>query len=129
MAAEITQKLEETQFKGSEKTAVNKKEINELTIKLAEIEDEIHNLIDKLAKSNEALFNYINKRISELDNQKKAVEHKINEIQLLSSDDTDILELNIIWADADFEKKKLISHTLIKEVRIKDNEIEIVWKI
>ena len=129
VAAEITQKLEETQFKGSEKTAVNKKEINELTIKLAEIEDEIHNLIDKLAKSNEALFNYINKRISELDNQKKAVEHKINEIQLLSSDDTDILELNKIWADADFEKKKLISHTLIKEVRIKDNEIEIVWKI
>ena len=79
--------------------------------------------------SNEALFKYINKRISELDLKKQEIERKITELKLTPDTEADILELGKIWREDNFEKKKLIASTLIKEIRINDNQIEIIWTI
>ena len=129
VSAEITEKLSETEFRVSEQKSANNKELNALNISLSEIEEEIQQLLDKLAKSDDILFNYISKRISELDAQKISIENSINELQLISNDNVDILELNKIWTENNFDKKRLIAQTLIKEVRIKDHEIEIIWTI
>ena len=126
---EITEKLSETEFKSSEQVSVNKRVINDLNIKLNNVETEINQLLDKVASSNEVLFKYINEKVLQLEGQKKSIEREINERQLSSSDKTDILELNTIWKEGDFEKKKLISHTLIEEISIIDSEVKIVWKV
>lgn len=75
------------------------------------------------------MFNYINQRITELDAKKKNIERSIHEKQLLSNEETDILELAKIWSEDEFEKKKLIAKTLIKEVRIIEREVEIIWNL
>ena len=126
---EIAEKFTENEFRSSEKSSFNKKEINDLTIKLTEVETEINLLIDKIAKSDDVLFNYINKRISELDGRKMLIERSIKEKQLLSHNNTDILDLSTIWTENNFDKRKVIAKMLIKEIKIRDNEIEIIWKI
>lgn len=126
---EIAVKLTENEFCSNEKASFNKKEINDLTIKLTEIETEINLLIDKISKSDDVLFNYINKRISELDTKKIFIEQSIKEKQLLPHNNTDILDLDTIWAENNFDKRKVIAQMLIEEVRIRDSEIEIIWKI
>lgn len=126
---EITEKLAANEFINSRKASVTKNEINQLTMQLNKVETEITNLLDKLAMSNEALFKYINKRISELDLKKQEIERKITELKLTPDTDADILELGKIWREDNFEKKKLIASTLIKEIRINDNQIEIIWTI
>ncbi|MCH5186463.1 MAG: recombinase family protein [Oscillospiraceae bacterium] len=129
VAGEIEQKLRETEFRSGEISAANAKEINALNIQLSEIEKEIEQLLDKLSECNEILLKYINKRVSELDAKKREIENEIGEKRLNSNDKTDILELAKIWEKDNFDTKKLIAGTLIKTVKITDNEIEIEWKI
>lgn len=128
VAAEITEKLSENEFSVSDDKSVRNKQVNELNIKLSEIEAEISKLLDKIADSNEALFRYINDRITELDADKKEIQRTIAELKI-SSDEKNVLELAEIWNGNNFDAKKLIAQTLIKEVQLIDNEINIIWKI
>ena len=105
-----------------------KSELNMLNIQLSKIESEIEQLLDKLSAANDALLKYINKRISELDAQKQDIEKQIASKQLIE-DNTNILELSKIWENPDFENKKLIAQAIIDDVRIVDNNIDIIWKI
>lgn len=128
VAAEITEKLSENEFSVRDNESVRNKQVNELNIKLSEIESEISKLLDKIADSNEALFRYINDRITELDADKKEIQRTIAELKI-SSDEKNVLELAEIWNGNNFDAKKLIAQTLIKEVQLIDNEINIIWKI
>lgn len=126
-AGEIKQKLMETEFRSSEISAENAKEVNVLNIQLSEIETEIEQLIYKLSECNEVLLKYINKRVSELDAKKQAIENEIDEKRTDSKGN--ILELSEIWDKGNFDIKKLIAGMLIKAVKITDSEIEIEWNI
>ncbi len=97
-------------------------------MRLNELETEIEKLVDKVSEANNVLLEYINKRISELDNEKREIERQITSKQL-TDDNTDILELSKIWEEPNFENKKLIAQSLIDDVRIVDNNIDIIWKI
>ena len=125
---EISKKLRQHEFKSNSSTAIHNSELNMLNIQLSKIESEIEQLLDKLSAANDALLKYINKRISELDAQKQDIEKQIASKQLIE-DNTDILELSKIWEKPDFENKKLIAQAIIDDVRIVDNNIDIIWKI
>ena len=125
---EINEKLRQHEFKSNTKTEINRNEINLLNMRLNELETEIEKLVDKVSEANNVLLEYINKRISELDNEKREIERQITSKQL-TDDNTDILELSKIWEEPNFENKKLIAQSIIDDVRIVDNNIDIIWKI
>ncbi len=125
---EISEKLSQYEFKSNTKSDINRKEINLLNVQLHETETEIEQLLDKISSANDVLVEYINKKILELDKQKGKIEQQIMSKQL-AENSTDILELTKIWNEPNFDNKKLIAGMLIEDVRITDNNIEILWKI
>ncbi|PYG86652.1 DNA invertase Pin-like site-specific DNA recombinase [Ruminiclostridium sufflavum DSM 19573] len=109
------------------------KQANELKIKLAKVEEDIRKLVDSLLMLNEVSGRYINEKILELDKKKKLLLKQINKITMESSSEKinkrDIGKYLKNWADYKTEQKKNIARTLIKEVIITDEQIEIIFKI
>ncbi len=128
ISEQISIKLHQTEFRTTSHTNLYQKEINELTIQLAAIETEINQLIAKIADSNEVVTKYINEKILKLDKEKRNIERKITEKQLAADSTTDILELSKIWEEQNFDNKKLIAQALITDIKIIDDNIDIVWK-
>ncbi len=111
----------------------NTKEVNELKIKLAKVEENINKLVDSLLTLNETAGSYINERITELDNKKKVLINKINKISIENSSQKinkeDLSEYLKNWDNYELEQKKSVAKALIEKVVITDEEIEIVFKI
>lgn len=128
VSEEISEKLKQHEFISSNESNINLQEVNMLNIELDEIEKEIARLMDKVALANDTLFEYINRRITELDLKKHEIENQIM-IKQLPRDNTEILELSKIWQEPDFDNKKLIVQALIEDIRIVDDNIDIIWKI
>lgn len=111
----------------------NSKEVNDLKIKLAKVEENIKKLVDSLLNLNDIAVNYINERITELDSKKKMLLSKINKISMENSSQRingeDLSEYLKNWDNYELEKKKSVAKTLIEKIVITDEEIEIVFKI
>ncbi|ACL76769.1 recombinase family protein [Ruminiclostridium cellulolyticum] len=111
----------------------NSKEVNDLKIKLAKVEENINKLIDRMLTLNETAGSYVNERINELDNKKKILKNKINKISIEKSSQRikreDLSEYLKNWDNYNLEQKKSVAKALIEKVVITDEEIEIVFKI
>lgn len=121
--------LKEVEF--NLKDSSNQHQINQLKIKIAEIDSQIENLVNQIAQSNNVAMKYINQKINYLDKEKNAL---IEEIQKLSLESRDIMEISKIfetvnnWDSLNLEQKKAICKQLINKVLIKDDEVIINWK-
>ncbi len=111
----------------------NSKEINDLKIQLAKVEENINKLVDSLLTLNETAGSYVNERIKELDNKKKQLQNKINKLYMDNSPNKingkDLSEYILNWDNYTLEQKKSVAKALIAKVVITDEEIEIVFKI
>jgi site-specific DNA recombinase len=120
-----------TDFKFEKRS--NSKEINELKIKLAKIQEDIKKLIDSLLNFNGIAGNYINERITELDNKKKLILSKIDKLYMKDTPSArngeDLTEFLKNWDKYELEQKKSVAKVLIEKIVITDDEIEIVFKI
>lgn len=108
----------------------NKSEINKLKIRLQEINKQIENLITNLAQGNNVVQSYINSKITELDQEKNKIDAIIQEKTLEEAKHHPIEEyLDKIdhWYELEFEKKKKICRVFIKQVRITEDNIKIIW--
>ncbi|AEY65058.1 recombinase family protein [Clostridium sp. BNL1100] len=109
------------------------KEINDLKIQLAKVDEDISKLVDSLLTLNETAESYINERINELDNKKKLLQNKINKLSMDNSPNNikgeDLSEYLKNWDNYDLEQKKNVAKALITKVVITDEEIELVFKI
>lgn len=105
--------------------------VREYKIKISNIQVRISSLLSKVENSNSILMKYINKEIKRLDREKIKLEKKI--LSLCSEYDTSrkifIYKYLEKWEIISFEDKSLILDTLIKVVKINNNQIDIVWNI
>ncbi|HEX2927834.1 MAG TPA: recombinase family protein [Ruminiclostridium sp.] len=111
----------------------NSKDINDLKIKLAKVEENIKKLVDSLLNLNDIASNYVNERIAEFDSKKKTLLSKINKISIENSSQRinreDLPKYLKNWNNYALEQKKSVAKTLIEKIVITDEEIEIVFKI
>ena len=114
-----------------QEVAIDSIELNQLKIKLIQIEEKIGNLMDKLASSNEVVMEYINKSISALDIEKKDTIAKILELSAENSkpkyENMKLEDCINEWKDYFFDEKKAIAKVFIKKVVVTDDMIEVFY--
>ena len=100
-------------------------------IRLTQIGEEIEALLSKVSGAGSVLMKYIDERISELDAERKALQEEI-----MTANDTDTGgELKQIsnhaktWETLSFGDRQAVVDTLIRVIKIADNNIEITWNI
>lgn len=104
-------------------------EINNLKIRLSEIDNKINNLIESLADGEAVTAEYINQYIKKLDTERKTIIDNIAELELKSSknsssqlDTDDIIEN---WDTYDIELKKSIAKNVIEIIVLEGKNIDI----
>ena len=103
----------------------------EKKIRLTQIDEEINELLAKVAGANSVLMKYINDKIAELDAARQTLQE-----ELLAETVTDatgkvrqITNHVEKWDSLSFEDKQAVVDTLIKVIRIANENIEITWRI
>ncbi|WP_242855973.1 hypothetical protein [Ruminiclostridium josui] len=133
METKLLEKMKSLKGDYIKETNSNFREINDLKIQLAEVEENIKKLVDSLLILNETAGNYVNEKITELDNKKKQLQNKINKLSIDNSQSKingeDLSEYLKNWDNYGLEQKKGAAKALIEKVVITDEEIEIVFKI
>lgn len=106
-------------------------QINELNIKVAQIQDEIDKLMNKLANADDLLTRYIRSRISELDAKKKNYHMQLQELEPLRHNicnPDQITGYTDKWDELAIDDKMAVVDALISVIRASGNNIEITWK-
>lgn len=123
--------VEQIKYNEIKEDQSNNTELNQLNIKLIQIDEKINNLITKLASSNEVVMDYINKEITKLDMEKKEV---VNKISLLNnkSNKTQYKYIKFDnfskeWKHYSFDEKKKIAKIFIDKVVVTDDEIKVYF--
>ena len=104
---------------------------NKLKMRLIEIESQIENMINQIAKGNDVVIKYINQKINKLDDEKSMLIDKIkkNSINKNVIDYEKIIEVIKNWDSLSIEEKKGICQKYIDKVLIKDDSIDIKWRL
>ena len=129
---EILNRLEELSKVKVKMENSNSKKIKSIETEIKIIDENIEKLLDKILESNDITIKYINKKVEELDNKKTELQNELNRITLEGSNNSSLEE---VFKDANkiknlsFDKKKSIAKSLIDKVLIRDNEIDIQWKV
>lgn len=106
--------------------------LNKIRLKIIEIDDKINNLVKQISLSNKIVMKYINQEISNLDREKNQLIEEIKRLSLESRGNQsldEVIEKIKDWNNMSIEDKKGIAHALIEKILIRDDEIEIFWKI
>lgn len=106
--------------------------VNNLKLKILEIDKQIENLLNQMAQSNNVVIKYINEKITSLDNEKNELLEEIKKITIENSKSQpvkEVFEKVENWQSLDVEMKKQICSCFIDKIYITDDEIEIKWKI
>lgn len=94
---------------------------------------QIQNLINSLAIGNTTISKYINQKVEEIENQKQELTTKLKMLSNNNVQNNNILEyvrnINERLSNSTFEELKTICKTVIKEIVITDEGIDIHYKI
>ena len=95
-------------------------------IEFRSIEEKIQNLVDCISKgtASELTIQYINEELEKLTERQRELSSRMR-----TNEKKQILLKKIIFRKVPFEEKKNIVKTYIKEIRIFDKGIEIIWNI
>lgn len=118
----------------------NKKKDTQKIIKKEKIENEIiklnmqiQNLIDSLAEGNTTISKYINQKVEVIEDHKQELTTKLKALSINDTQNDDIIEyvknINEKLSNASFEDLKIICKTIIKEIVITDENVDIHYKI
>jgi hypothetical protein len=100
-------------------------------MRLIEIESQIENMINQIAEGNDVVIKYINQKINKLDGEKSMLmdEIKKNSISKNVIDHKKIIEVIKNWDGLSIEEKKGVCQEYINKILIKDDSIDIEWKL
>lgn len=120
-----------------EKTSLNIKnndngELNKLKLQIIEIDNQIENLVEQMAQGNTVVMKYINDKISKLDSMKNSLMEEMKKITIQlkpMQPFENILDYIHRWNDCELEEKKNICGYFINKIYLKDDEINIDWKL
>ena len=132
-SSNITKKIEKylKNTKNKNIELLNKKE--NLENEIIKLDIKIQNLIDSIAEGNTIISKYINEKIEEIENQKQKLTIELRNLSNSNIQNDDILEyannINEKIKTASFEELKIICKSVIKEIFITDENIDIHYKI
>jgi DNA invertase Pin-like site-specific DNA recombinase len=104
----------------------------DMRMQAEQIEKDIEALIDNVSSASRATMDYINKKINTLDDEKKALEEKINQVSAETRirDDTCTLPwFKGKWNTLGIDDKIAVVDTLIENIRVGLGNVEIIWRI
>lgn len=102
---------------------------------LVKLDIQINNLINSIAEGNAIISKYINQKIEDLENNKKKITIKLNQLSIDNEfkDDNSLIEyvknINEKLDSKNFEELKLLCKTVINEIIITDENIDIHYRI
>lgn len=121
--------INQNQKKDTQKIAEKEKLENEL-IKL---DIQIQNLINSIAEGNTTISKYINEKIEEIEKKKQKIVIDLRNLSHNDTQDDEVLEyaknINEKLNTASFEDLKIICKSIINEIIITDENIDIHYKI
>lgn len=127
----IKEKL--TTFEKLSQNEANKTQprINEIKIKIAQLDKEIETLVGKVGMANDVLMRYINEQILKLDNDRKSLNNELVKLTHGISKETlsAISDHTENWEKLSFEDKQTVVDTLIDVIHVADGKIHIKWRI
>ena len=91
---------------------------------LEEIERKIERLMDALAESTDVTMSYINRTIQRLEEQRLALEEQLRQKVRPCAD-----LRRLKFEPLDFEAKKVVAATFIREIRLSGDNAEVVWNV
>ncbi len=104
---------------------------NEQKIRLARIDEEIQAFVSRIPLANEAAMKHINHNIERLESERRQIEATLSETAALPGNITSdsIKQALDDWDNFEFSLKKAIATAFIEKVVIRNNQIDIIYKI
>ncbi len=106
-------------------------QINEIKIKISQIDKKITDLVDKVSMADNVLMKLINEQVNKLDKERQELNAQLTSLNSNISSEviSEISGLTKNWDLLSFEDKHAIADTLIDIISIADGHINIRWKI
>lgn len=124
VVSEIIRYIKESLTQQAEKTETLSGDANEIKLALYQTEQKISNLVKALAEGSSVTIKYINAELERLENEKKDLVNKLNDIAVTSSP----VPLLIDFPSLNFDDKKNVAAMLIKSVICSPDEIKVIRK-
>lgn len=127
----IYEKLSKFKTLSKHETCRTSPEINEIKIRLSQIDAEINELLSNALNAHSLLTEYISNKADALDIEKKQLQEEILSLKYRNHHNSQCIITNHAekWKETTFEDKQAIVDTLIKVITIADGKIEITWNI
>ena len=105
--------------------------INELKIRISQIDNEVNELLTKVVGATPVLMKYINEKVDILDAERKQLQEDILSLSHTKNDRNMKTISNHVsrWDDISFEDRQAVVNALIKVIHVSDGNIDISWNI
>lgn len=107
-------------------------EVTKKKVRVDQIEHEISILVERILSANAATMEYINRKIEELDSEKTSLKKEIAE---MSADIYGRKDVGTVrdylqqWNKISISDKLVVVDTLIDNIKVDEEQVEITWKI
>ena len=107
-------------------------QLTKLKVRVEQIEKEIDTLVEKILSANQTTMEYINKKIESLDDEKTRLKKEIAEIStdIYGKKDVGTIKNYMdMWDDLSISDKITVVDSLIENIRVDQENVEISWKL
>lgn len=129
----LLEKLKTLKVRNGSINNKNERRMDELKRQLVSIDEQIEKYIAALADMTEGSAKYVDKKINELDKEKLAVQAQMNEILREKARNqisiSDLQKYADNWGTYNLEQKKTVAKLVINKVMVKDDEIDIDFRL
>lgn len=108
----------------------NKEAENRILLRKLELEHQIEEIANQMVGAGETLINYLNQKAELLEREKEKLEKKL-EYKMEESGgklSENLVQTLMAWDSFSNEEKGLVANSMIEEVAISNNRIEIFWR-
>lgn len=107
-------------------------QLTKLKVRVEQIDKEIDTLVEKILSANQTTMEYINKKIESLDDEKTRLKKEIAEMSadIYGKKDVGTIKNYMdMWNDLSISDKITVVDSLIENIRVDQENVEISWKL
>ena len=111
---------------------IDSAEINELKLKIKEIEKSEKQLLDTMLAGgfNDDLLALANQKAAQLKRNRLALQDRIDELKSIEDETDTVVSLAKSWRTADYKRKKAVAMIMIHKIVIsEDGSTKVLWNI
>lgn len=128
----ITEKLRDMKDAKLTTAKTDSTEVNELKIRIKEIEKKEDNLAENLLESKleDALLEIANNKAASLKKEKQTLIDQIESLKTTAADAGTAIDLAKSWKNADLDRRKAVAGIMIQKIIIAENgNVKIIWNM